>query len=360
MKLVMTLLARNEADLVEANVAYHLAAGADLVIATDNRSDDGTTEILESFAREGRLHLIREEGTDMRQGEWVTRMARVAAREHGADWVIHGDADEFYWPRGGTLKEVLADIPAAFGSVRTFVRTFLVRPDDDRPFYERMTVRLSTSAPIHDPASIFRPGSKLIHRAHPDVRVGDGTHALHDVSLPCLPNYHPIEMLHFPFRTIAQTQAKFVRAHGAWTENPVRPPPHYYAKAYAAIGDGRVDEFIASLTCSDDVLEHGLVDGTVVVDTRLRDALLSLRAGDDEREHAFRRPPGPPLAFRRPDLADEARYAAEAAALDEAEVVRLRRRLDGIVDAFARRHGSRGRAWRATDAALDGSGSLDG
>lgn len=352
----MTLLARNEADLVEANVAYHLAAGADLVIATDNRSDDGTTEILESFARDGQLHLIREEGTDMRQGEWVTRMARVAAREHGADWVIHGDADEFYWPRGGTLKEVLAPIPSSFGSVRTFVRTFLLRPgDEDVPFYERMTARLSTPAPIHDPASIFRPGSKLIHRAHPDVRIGDGTHALHGVSLPRLPSYHPIEMLHFPFRTIAQTQAKFVRAYGAWTENPVRPPPHYYAKAYAAIGDGRVDEFIASLACSDDVLERGLAEGTVVVDTRLRDALRSLRSDGGDGAHVFRRPPGPPLAFERPDLADEARYAAEASALDEAEVVRLRRRLDAVADALARRHGRRGRTWRAADAALDGS-----
>lgn len=330
----MTLLARNEADLVEANVAYHLSAGADLVIATDNRSDDGTTEILEAFARDGHVHLIREDGTDMRQGQWVTRMARVAAREHGADWVIHGDADELYWPRGGTLKDVLADIPSRYGSVRTFVRTFLLRPgDDERPFYERMTVRLSTAAPIHDPASIFRPGSKLIHRAHPDVRVGDGTHALHGVSLPRLPGYHPIEMLHFPFRTVAQTKAKFVRAHGAWTQNPSRPPPHYYAKAYSAIGEGRVDEFIASLACSDEMLEQGRASGTLVDDTRLRDALRALRDPDG---HGFRIDRGRVLAFPRPDLADEARYAAEAAALDEADVVRLHRRLDSLVDRLAR------------------------
>jgi len=62
MKLVMTLLARNEADIVDAQLAFHLNAGVDFVIATDNRSDDGTTEILERYEHAGRLHLIREPG----------------------------------------------------------------------------------------------------------------------------------------------------------------------------------------------------------------------------------------------------------------------------------------------------------
>ena len=37
MRIVMTLLARNEADIVDAQIAFHLAAGVDFVIATDNR-----------------------------------------------------------------------------------------------------------------------------------------------------------------------------------------------------------------------------------------------------------------------------------------------------------------------------------
>lgn len=330
MMLVMTLLVRDEADVIDANIAYHLNAGVDLVVVTDNGSRDGTAEILESYERSGCLHLIRESATDMRQGAWVTRMAQLAARELGADWLIHADADEFYWPRGGNLKDVLAPIPARFGSFRTFVRTFLLGlGDDGAPFFERMTVRLSALAPIHDPASIFRPGAKLIHRAHPDVVVGDGTHVLHGVSLPLLSGYEPVELLHFPFRAEEQIAAKFRRAWLAWTRNPMRPPPHYYAKAYSAIAAGRESELVDSLTIDEQRLERGLREGVLVVDTRLRDALRDLRASG-EATH-FRVPPEvAPLRSAAPDLADRVRYAVESAVLDEADVIRLQRRIDDL------------------------------
>ena len=71
--------------------------------------------------------MLREEAEELRQAEWVTRMSRLAATEHGADWVIPSDADEFWWPRGGSLAEILAAVPARFGAVRGLVRNFVLR-----------------------------------------------------------------------------------------------------------------------------------------------------------------------------------------------------------------------------------------
>ena len=78
MKLVMTLLARDEADIVDDNVKFHLNAGVDFVLAMDNLSQDGTTEILESYARSGDLHLIRQDSEYLRQADWITEMGRMA------------------------------------------------------------------------------------------------------------------------------------------------------------------------------------------------------------------------------------------------------------------------------------------
>ena len=49
MKLVETLVVRDEADIVSTQIRYHLNAGVDFVIAADHESQDGTTEILESL-----------------------------------------------------------------------------------------------------------------------------------------------------------------------------------------------------------------------------------------------------------------------------------------------------------------------
>ena len=98
MILAQTLVVRDEADVVDAQIAYHLAAGVDVVVATDHQSEDGTTEILEEYERRGVLRLLRE-GGPVREDVWRTDMARLAARELGADWVINTDADEFWLPR---------------------------------------------------------------------------------------------------------------------------------------------------------------------------------------------------------------------------------------------------------------------
>jgi glycosyl transferase family 2 len=333
MRLVATVLARDEADVIDAQIAFHLNAGADFVVATDNSSRDGTTEILEAYAREGCLHLIRQPAEGLRQGEWVTRMARLAASEFGADWVINADADEFWWPRGGSLKDTLANVPRRFGVIHAFWRCFVPRPDDDAFFADRMTVRLTQQAPINNPSSVYRPVTKVLHRADPDVVVGRGNHGLVGSDLRPLTTWNPVEVLHFPLRSRAQWMHKVKLQGDAFTKHIERAGTGYHLSAYDALQSGRIDDQYRSLLVGDGAVDKGLDEGTLVVDTRLRDALRDLRlveGVDKGREFALPSERGQELDFSQPTAAEDAAYAVEAAVLGEADAVRVQRRLDAL------------------------------
>jgi hypothetical protein len=333
MKLVMTLLARDEADIVDAQLAFHLGAGVDFVIATDNRSVDGTTEILERYERRGHLRLIREDGADMRQDEWVTRMARLAAAEHEADWVLNSDADEFWWPRAGSLKDVLATVPERFGVVRACWRHFLPRPDDDGFFAERMTVRLARPADPGDKSTVFHAHQKVVHRADADVVVERGNHEVFGARLQPWRAWFPIEVLHFSLRSVEQLERK---GGGGWFLRPDEETALHKRLLGEARRSARIAEHLASFSVDDEALRTGLDEGTLVVDTRLRDALRALRSADG----GFAPPtPGeqPLLVVPRPTPEEDAELAAETAPLTAIDgIVRASERVAALEERLAR------------------------
>jgi hypothetical protein len=326
MRLVMTLLARNEADIVDAQIAFHLHAGVDFLIATENRSDDGTLEILGRYARAGHLHLLQEHSDDMRQDEWVTRMARLAATDFDADWVINSDADEFWWPRGGTLKDVLGLVPERYGVVRGCWRHFLPRPAAGDPgFAERMTVRLCAPAHPGDKSTIYHAHQKVAHRASSDVEIERGNHNATGHGLEPLRGWHPIEVLHFSLRSVEQVERK---ALGGWMRGATDAVVGHQLALDSAVREGRAREFFDTMAVSDSRLEKGLADGSLAVDTRLRDALRTLRAPDG----TYRVPdPEPLLTFETPAVAETAAYAAEASVLAGIEgIVRAEQRVASL------------------------------
>ena len=321
----MTVCVKDEADILDAQLAFHLNAGVDFVVATDTGSTDGTVEILERYRQAGVLDLRVDQSQPFRLGDQRTKMARAAATEFGADWVINSDADEFWWPRGHDLKTVLDALPARYGVVMGLWRPFVPVPDDGSPFYERMTARFTPSHPVNDPTSKFRPNTKVAHRADAKVTVGRGNHTSVDSRHPLLRGWYPIEILHFPFRSSRQLAAKSAKstAHAG-------PKRGGYLRRLATEADaqGR-DHVFESLVVDEWELEEGLGSGVLVRDLRLRDALHSLV---DPATGQFSLPDGdrPRLAIVAPSLVDDAQFAADVAVLGEANVIRAQRRIDDV------------------------------
>jgi hypothetical protein len=309
MRIVMTLMVRDEADIIERQIDFHRAAGVDFFIVSDHESRDGTSEILERYAEEGILHRIPVVSPAKRQAEWVTRMARLAATDFGADWVINSDADEFWWPWGGNLKDVLQRIPDRYGILQTFVRAFLPRTGEG-DFADRMTVRFAPTAPINSPFSPFRVNVRLLHRAAADIVVGRGN-ATVSTSLAPLPGWSPVEVLHVPIRSLAQFEQKFLTHYEA--SGARRRGEH--VRAYEASRAGRLDALYDEICIDDERLRRGLAEGSLEVDTRLRNAFHTLPAAP---------------SFPARGTEEEVGYAVDGTVLQAGELVRLQRRVDEL------------------------------
>jgi hypothetical protein len=272
-RIVMTLLCRDEEDIVGYNIAYHLAQGVDFVIATDNASQDRTPELLARFARQGKLHLIREPSLTHDQGPWVTRMARMAAKRFDADWVINNDADEFWLSREGTLRDALAAVPPEAQSLAVPHFDMLPPQAAQTPFFEAMTIRRTDGKTVYG-----RPlQTNVCHRAFADIRVADGNHFVSrkGVRIPEQAD-HSLEFAHFPIRSLAQLERKIRQGSEALSANErVKPSTGgHWQKLYRDhYGKGSLGEYYSACAPTPEQIDTGLADGTLARDTRIRDAL---------------------------------------------------------------------------------------
>jgi hypothetical protein len=233
-RLVLTVVFDgDEPGAADANVRFHLAAGVDLVLAAVR--DD---EVAAALRPLGDGVRVEQGGGD--DSELRTRLARQAATEHGADWVISADPAEFWWPRGENLKEVLAPIPERYTIVQGLRRDFAPGESTRR------------SSPEEGNTAVLRP----VFRADPEVVVDESGTVVLRRNVP-LRAWYPIEVMYSSSALQSNTES------------------------------------------------------VLVEDTRLQDALRSIRDGRT------------PLTFRVPDIVEDARYAVECAAVGEVDLPKL-------------------------------------
>ncbi len=107
MKSAVCLIVRNEARDIAEWMAYHKVAGFDTQIIFDNRSDDGTTDIIKAAATELdiRFHHWPHSGPDSQVAAYE---AACAAYKLEFDWIAFVDSDEFVVIAGETVNAYLA------------------------------------------------------------------------------------------------------------------------------------------------------------------------------------------------------------------------------------------------------------
>lgn len=279
MRLIMTLLVRNEADIVRQMLTFHLSCGVDHVIITDNDSTDGTVDILRDFVRAGVADLWFEPAQDKRQYAAVTRMALFAREQRGADWILNSDADEFWHHPSGSIK---AAIPAGEARVVHLSRRNMLPPEEatevGNPLAAMRTAVLKPTSDIYAP-NLLRPlGTKALCAAPGLLRVAQGNHSA-DFDGPAPARWDAkVVGYHYPVRSRAQFRRKVEMAGAAYASNSEFPPEigRHLRAWYAQLCAGELDAEYDRLVVPKAARAALMAEGVIGHDDTMHAALLAL------------------------------------------------------------------------------------
>ncbi len=271
MKLIMTLLVRDEEDILKENIDFHLSQGVDFIIATDNCSVDGTKEILKNYEDKGVLKYFYQQEDTYNQHQWVTEMARYAKKQYDADWVINNDADEFWFPKSHTTLKAAFESIKQHNIVEAQRYNYVPLHNITNKFYETMIYREIKS---YNPLGMPLP-PKQAHRALSDIVVNQGNHSVDGFSEQLILQ-DLIEILHFPIRTPQQLLNKIKKGGAAYENNSQLPKSIgvTWRKLYEQLqNDGNLDRYLHSQLYDNVKITKALRNNLLVEDTRLKECL---------------------------------------------------------------------------------------
>jgi len=108
LRIAANLGVKDEVEIIEGTIAHLRNIGVDLIMVCDMSSTDGTAEILEKYRSDDFwiLTLTNEALSDRagKENNWFYRNLEMC-KSAPADWVIFLDADEYWIPASGNLKD---------------------------------------------------------------------------------------------------------------------------------------------------------------------------------------------------------------------------------------------------------------
>ncbi len=261
--LTMTILVKNEADIIEKNIRYHAKAGIDNFVVMDNNSTDETREILEELKKEFEITIIDEKGI-YNQAKWMTKLTYIARKKYNPTWLIPNDADEF-WYSEKSLKDTINSKKRVL-TVDRF--NFLLQENKkwyesevrvENPVFYRKNTQLSAEKisivlTKISPKVIINPKGLLWIRGgnHKALNIFDFRDYFKHYDK--IKRFEKVKVFHFPIRSFEQFK-KNIENRKKLLENGAKMGPHY-KRWVKLLNEGKLEEeFYNNLVFKDEEIK---------------------------------------------------------------------------------------------------------
>lgn len=208
--LTMSILIKDEVDVIEKNIRTHAKMGVDSFVIMDNNSQDGTKELLEKLKSEFEMIILHENGI-FNQKKWMTRLAFEAKRKYKSDWIINSDSDEFWIPNdGNSLKKSLMFKGGMLWIERSNMLPPLESKNNPNIWHcSELEVRnqiLFRDGGYVSEASIIlgKIGRKVIVNPHGLYQINSGNHSAEHIAIWKKHQSDKIRVYHYPIRSFEQ------------------------------------------------------------------------------------------------------------------------------------------------------------
>ena len=208
-KIVSITTVKNEADIIESFVRYHLNI-VDLMIILNNGSTDDTIFILNKLIEENLpIVVINDEDRYFEPMEKYNFLLKKAVNDYDADIICPLDVDEFLTSDNGNPRDIIQNMPP-FTFYKIKWRTYVPSQDDDNN--QKFIPSRITNIRDENVETFYKVVLTRDLSYHYNARLSTGNHNLNvqdrfknDVN--CEIRFD-LKIAHFPLRSIEQMTSK--------------------------------------------------------------------------------------------------------------------------------------------------------
>lgn len=212
-RVVAVTMVKDEVDIVARTVG-HIATQVDHVIVADNMSTDGTRQVLDNLARDIDLTVVDDNEVGYHQSKKMTELAFQARVNHGAEWIVPFDADEWWYSPFGRIGDILDGL----------AKQWLVM---EATLYDHVATGEDPAAP--DPIERLgwrraKPGAmpKVACRWREDLTINMGNHSASYIG-GATKFESQLVIRHFPYRSVEQLIGKIRNGAAAYAATDLAP-----------------------------------------------------------------------------------------------------------------------------------------